>query len=594
MALKPIPNKSPVDFGNLPVKNFVAEVLSSDPSRVAGKLHYNSTSNLLKYGDNSAVQIVASKAYVDAQVSAAQNNWDYKEVVRFAVNSNVNLSSDLVNGASLGGVTAATGDRVLLIAQTDASENGIYIVAASGAASRSSDADSNAEVTQGLHVEVAEGTFACAAFLLRTANPITLDTTDLSFLQLTGSGTSYSASGDGIHLSGSTFSFVASDIAGTSLEDDGSNNLRIAASAAGNGLQGGGASALSVKEDSTGGSNLAKVVNVSSNGLAVKIDDSTVGENGSGRLFVKNAGITSTQLATSIAGNGLAGGAGTALHVIADSTGGANLAKSVNVSSNGLAVKVDASTINENGSGQLYVPSGALTAAQFASAVAGQGLGIGVSNLFVKVDLTGGANLATSINTSSNGVAIKIDDSTVGVNGSNQLFVKNAGITETQLATSVAGAGLIGGAGTALAVNPDGVTLEINSDAVRVKDLGIGTAKIAANAVTGAKLDSGIFGTGLSFSGGVASVNYSAALYSSTFNNSTDWGSANGDGQYTLTIAAATHGFSTNVLVKQILEDDGTNYVVSPVFYQIVKASGDVQIITSVLFAGKVVLERTA
>lgn len=395
MVAKAIPNRSPIDFGlNKPVRNFVAELLASDPSATEGRVHYDTVNHLLKYGDNSAIRTIASKSYVDSLVTAAQNNWTYKKAVRAAIGSNVDLSSALVDGASLGGVTLATGDRVLPFAQTDASENGIYIVAASGAASRSTDADSSVEVTSGMHVEATEGTYQGVAFLLDTADPIVLGTTDLTFIDITGAGSTYTAD--------------------------------------------------------------------------------------------------------------------------------------------------------------------------------------------VAIDLTAGAFSA------------KFDDATVGVNGSNQLYIKNAGVSEVQLNSSVAGAGLTGGAGSPLAVNPDGTTLENSSDQVRVKDLGISTAKIAAGAVTGAKLDSGIFGTGLSFSAGVASVNYATGVFSSSFNSTTDWGSVDGDGQYTITIAAATHGFGTAVSVRDILSDDGTNFVVSPIYYQIVKASGDVSFTADTRFAGKIIVERLA
>lgn len=55
--------------------------------------------------------------------------------------------------------------------------------------------------------------------------------------------------------------------------------------------------------------------------------------------------------------------------------------------------------------------------------------------------------------------------------------------------SSVAGNGLAGGNGTALSVNTDGSTLEISSDALRVKDLGITTAKLNDLACTTAKID---------------------------------------------------------------------------------------------------------
>lgn len=65
-------------------------------------------------------------------------------------------------------------------------------------------------------------------------------------------------------------------------------------------------------------------------------------------------------------------------------------------------------------------------------------------------------------------------------------------ITEAKLTTSVAGSGLSGGNGTALSVNVDGSTVELNADALRVKDLGITTGKIDDGAVTSAKLDTDI------------------------------------------------------------------------------------------------------
>ena len=63
-----------------------------------------------------------------------------------------------------------------------------------------------------------------------------------------------------------------------------------------------------------------------------------------------------------------------------------------------------------------------------------------------------------------------------------------ASVTAAKVAAEVAGSGLVGGAGDALAVNVDDSTLEIQSDALRVKDLGVTTAKINNLAVTAGKL----------------------------------------------------------------------------------------------------------
>ena len=81
----------------------------------------------------------------------------------------------------------------------------------------------------------------------------------------------------------------------------------------------------------------------------------------------------------------------------------------------------------------------------------------------------------------SSGVRVKLDGSTIA-RSSSGVKVADAGITETQLNTSVAGAGLTGGGGTALAVNTDNSTVEISSDTVRVKDAGITSAKLGSGA----------------------------------------------------------------------------------------------------------------
>lgn len=56
-------------------------------------------------------------------------------------------------------------------------------------------------------------------------------------------------------------------------------------------------------------------------------------------------------------------------------------------------------------------------------------------------------------------------------------------VDENKLAASVAGSGITGGAGTPLAVGVDNSTVEISSDAVRIKDAGVTEAKLATAVV---------------------------------------------------------------------------------------------------------------
>lgn len=66
--------------------------------------------------------------------------------------------------------------------------------------------------------------------------------------------------------------------------------------------------------------------------------------------------------------------------------------------------------------------------------------------------------------------------------------ITDGAVTADKIAAAVAGSGLAGGAGTALSVNVDGSTIEINSDTLRIKDSGVVTAKILDGNVTTAKL----------------------------------------------------------------------------------------------------------
>ncbi len=167
------------------------------------------------------------------QLQSGLRGLDWKDSVRAASTTNVAVATALLNGLSMDGVPLVTGNRVLLMAQTAPAENGIYVVVASGAASRASDADSNTEVTPGMATSVEEGTTnGDKAFILTTNGPITLGTTGLSFSVLGGGGTAYTADGNGLELSGSQF---ALELDGTTLTKS-ATGVRVGSGAAGAGL----------------------------------------------------------------------------------------------------------------------------------------------------------------------------------------------------------------------------------------------------------------------------------------------------------------------------------------------------------------------
>ena len=105
--------------------------------------------------DPTGAQDAATKAYVDSIASGLD---DFKNSVRVATTAAGTLASSFANGQSVDGVTLATGDRILIKNQASASENGIYIVASSGAPTRATDADASGELSVGTLVYVETGT----------------------------------------------------------------------------------------------------------------------------------------------------------------------------------------------------------------------------------------------------------------------------------------------------------------------------------------------------------------------------------------------------------------------------------------------------
>ena len=143
---------------------------------------------------------IATKGYVDS----ARQGLDVKASVRVATTAAINLSTDLDAGSVIDGVTLVAGDRVLVKNQSSASENGIYVAVASGAASRSSDANGTAdtgELTSGTFTFVEAGTVNFdSGFVVSTDGTITVGSTAITWTQFSGAG-SFEA-GDGLSKSG--------------------------------------------------------------------------------------------------------------------------------------------------------------------------------------------------------------------------------------------------------------------------------------------------------------------------------------------------------------------------------------------------------
>lgn len=136
----------------------------------------------------------ATKGYVDGVAQGL----DVKGSVKAATTGNITLSgTQTVDGKAL-----AVGDRVLVKSQTNAAQNGIYVVA-SGAWARSTDADVYSELISAFTFVEEGSTLADTGWVCTVDAGGTLGTTPITWAQFSGAGT-YTA-GTGLTLNGGEF-----------------------------------------------------------------------------------------------------------------------------------------------------------------------------------------------------------------------------------------------------------------------------------------------------------------------------------------------------------------------------------------------------
>lgn len=103
----------------------------------------------------------------------------WKDNVRVATTGNLDLSSP---GATIDGITMTNGDRVLVLLQTDQSENGIYVwTGASDPLTRAADSDTGEKLLNAI-VPVDEGSSNAGTTWRQTQVEIDIDTDDVIFV----------------------------------------------------------------------------------------------------------------------------------------------------------------------------------------------------------------------------------------------------------------------------------------------------------------------------------------------------------------------------------------------------------------------------
>jgi hypothetical protein len=233
---------------------------------------------IINVASPSSAADAANKSYVDGLIQGLS----WKNAVRAATTAAGTLASSFANASVIDGVTLATGDRILIKNQAAGAENGIYTVAASGAPTRTTDADTGAELVNAT-VYVSNGTTNADTAWVQTAGdfttPPTLGTTSLTYSQV-GGGSGVTA-GNGL-TGTTTFSVLPN---GTSINVSASG-IKLDTTAGGNGITVSGTGVITVNPVAGGG------VTVAAGGvsvdftLAVKKFAATIGDGSTTSIVV--------------------------------------------------------------------------------------------------------------------------------------------------------------------------------------------------------------------------------------------------------------------------------------------------------------------
>jgi hypothetical protein len=245
---------------------------------------------------------------------------------------------------------------------------------------------------------------------------------------------------------------------------------------------------------------------------------------------------------------------GTTAIVITQFTGLASITAGDGLQKSGSTISIDLSSNSglQFTSGELEIKAGnglelnsgsaqvKLNGSTLQASASGLSVGTITSAQMGANSVTSNAIADGSIDSSAYFAAGIVDASAIGSNAVTSVKINSGAVTlaklaanavdEGKIATSVAGDGLAGGGGSALSVNVDDATIEINSDSLRLKDGGISNAKLSSNcvqtaniqddAISAAKIGAAFFQEGFQVSGSSTSALDLARTLDAGFANS--------------------------------------------------------------------------
>lgn len=392
-----------------------------------------SFSGTLSASTPSADSDVAIKSYVDGLVSGLH----WKKAVRAATTANITLSGT----QTVDGVSLSADDRILVKDQTDATANGIYLVA-SGAWTRADDMDESSEFPASA-VFVTAGTvndnlgFVCT----NDTDPV-LGTDNIEFTQFNGAANI--TAGDGLSKTGNELSV---NVDGSSLEISG-DSLQVAS--------------LGITDSMLAG-------NISNGKLA-------------------NSTISGVALGSSLAS--LSASASSGLNFSASYDGSTAVTLGIDLDGSTLALGAGGLSVSVGGITTLQIADGNVTAGKLSQSAGSEAvITDAIRDLAVTADkLASNAVVSAKINAGA------VTTAKIANDAIDQSKIADGAVQREHLNSNVvniAGAVLLDPTNNDLKVSVDNSTIGIASNALELKDNAVTTAKLAGTSVTSDKLSDG-------------------------------------------------------------------------------------------------------